>query len=118
MKNVSIFGLLFFGVIGGFLSFSQAWADDSNAPTLANVHKTLLEAAGYQSDTPPTVDQQIDLLKKAAKMIEQIPHVYHGQLKAAAQDINAALSELSNGDPDHKAREDIFNADDEIKSIM
>jgi hypothetical protein len=52
------------------------------------------------------------------KMIDQIPHVYNGELKAASRDINAALNELSQGDPANKAREDIFNADDEIKSIM
>ena len=37
---------------------------------------------------------------------------------AAARSINAALSELAKGDPAHKAKEDIYDADDQIKSIM
>lgn len=51
-------------------------------------------------------------------MLKDIPHVYHGQLKHAAQDINSALSELADGDKAHKARELIFDADNEIKAVM
>ena len=61
---------------------------------------------------------KVQLLNSALKMLRKIPHVYHGQLRAAAQSINAALDELSTGDAAHKARQDIFDADDDIKSVM
>ena len=106
-------------IIGGFCSLSSlVHADDTNGATLTDVHKVLLQAAGYQTDTPPTSDEQTALLQKALKMLKDIPHVYHGQLKHAAQDINSALSELADGDKAHKARELIFDADNEIKAVM
>jgi hypothetical protein len=101
-----------------FFSASSAHGDAAGNATLSDIHKTLLQAAGYNSDTPPTQDQQVQLLNEALEQLHDVPHVYHGQLKEAARLINAALSELSNGDPAHKAREDIFGADDQIKSIM
>jgi len=118
MCRTHFLSLLFFVITGIFFSSSVAFGDDDNPATLADVHKILLQAAGYQSDTPPTSDEQTELLNKALKMIAKIPHAYHGQLKAATRDINAALSELSNGDPAHKAKEDIYDADDQIKAIM
>lgn len=119
MNKLRLLVLLHVLVAGIFLGWScPAVAHDSHIGTLADVHKILLQAAGYNSDTPPTVNEQKELLTKALKMIRTIPHVYHGELKSATQSINAALSELSNGDPAHKAREDIFDADDKIKSIM
>ena len=92
--------------------------DGGRTPTLADIHKILLEAAGYQSDTPPTAAEQTVLLDKALAMLKKIPPVYHGQLKVAKASIEAALSELSTGDTAHKAKGDIYDADDAIKSIM
>ena len=111
MKKSHLTVLLLFASFGIFWNFSTAFGDDVNAPTLSQIHQTLLQAAGYQSDTPPTIDQQTDLLNRALKMIDQVPHVYRGQLKAASRCINAALSELGNGDPAHKAKGDIYDAD-------
>jgi hypothetical protein len=106
-------------LLAGFLfAVLPLHADDDGPASLEDVHKTLLQAAGYQADTPPTPDQQEQLLNSALKMLRKIPHVYRGQLRLAARSINNALNELSNGDPAHKAREDIFDADDQIKSVM
>ncbi len=118
MKKAGITCLAVLILTASSFFYSCARADDNPPATLADVHKILLQAAGYQSISEPTPAQQTELLKKALTMIEQIPHVYHGQLKGATRSINAALSELSNGDPAHKAKEDIYNADDLIKSIM
>jgi hypothetical protein len=119
MTQSRILGILLGVASCLFFAFSSpVLGDDGNAATLSDVHKTLLKAADYQSDTPPTTDQQVQLLNQALKQINEVPHVYHGQLKEATKLINAALSELSNGDPANKAREDIFSADDQIKSIM
>jgi len=118
MKKAHILRLLLLVIMGIPFGFSATYGDDVNPATLADVHKILLQAAGYQSDTPPTAAQQTELLEKALKMIKDVPHVYHGQLKAAARSINAALTELGSGDAAHKARQDIFDADDQIKSIM
>jgi hypothetical protein len=118
MSTKSLACFLSLIAVGTFLSRSTAFADESNPASLADIHKVLQQAAGYQADTPPTADQQVELLHSALKMLHDIPHVYRGQLRAAAQDINAALDELSTGDTAHKARGDIFDADDAIKSIM
>src|ERR1700677_2617502 len=127
MKNLTCVGFFVFAILSLLIGTQTARADDADSsatttsspvPTLSDVHQTLLQAAGYQTDTPPTVDDEKALLEKAQKMIIQIPHVYHGELVAASRDINAALSELASGDKANKAREDIFNADDEIKKIM
>jgi hypothetical protein len=109
-----------FVLVGTLLLFaSRLFADDDdNVPSLADVHKILLQAAGYEADTPPTPDQQKQLLGDALKMLRKIPHVYHGQLNLARRDIEAALSELSTGDAAHKARSDIFDADDIIKGLI
>jgi hypothetical protein len=119
MIQIRLLGILF-GIVAVlfFALSSPVLGDNGNAATLSDVHKTLLQAAGYDADTPPTPDEQVKLLNQALKQIRTIPHVYHGQLKEATRLINAALNELSNGDPAHKAREDIFDADDQIKSIM
>ena len=117
--NTARFRRLILFVIAGCLFASPAlFGDDDNPATLADIHKILLQAAGYQSDTPPTPAEQTELLHKALKMIQDIPHVYHGHLKAATRSVNAALSELENGDPAHKVKGDIYDADDKIKSIM
>jgi hypothetical protein len=123
--NRTCFPRLLFLVATGFcLAFSTAFGDDDMTPapsdhpaTLTDIHNLLLQAAG-QSDNPPTIDEQTELLNKALKMILHFPHVYHGQLKAASRSIDAALNELANGDAAHKARADIFEADDRIKAIM
>ena len=117
--NTARFRCLILIVIAGCLFTSPAlFGDDDNPATLADVHKILLEAAGYQSDTPPTPEEQTALLRKAIKMIHDIPHVYHGHLKAATRGLDDALSQLENGDPAHKVKGDIYDADDQIKSIM
>lgn len=118
MKKTRFASLLLFVIAAISFSFPAAFGDDANPATLADVHKILLQAAGYESDTPPTPAEQTELLDKALKMIHQIRHTYHVQLKAATRSINAALSELGSGDPAHKAKEDIYDADDLIKSIM
>ena len=120
MKPTRMFAPLLFVTIMFFSFPHEAVGDDapSGGATLADVHKTLLQAAGYQSTTPPTIAEQSALLHKAIQMLHEIPHVYHGQLKHASQDINAALTELEGGDAAHKAKQLIYSADDEIKSVM
>jgi len=113
--NRRLAGLL---IVASFIAFSPVRADDTPPASLQDVHQILLQAAGYEADTPPTPDQQRDLLGQALKMIRTIPHVYHGQLNQASRDIEAALTELAQGDPAHKVRNDIFDADDLIKAIM
>jgi len=93
-------------------------ADDGNPPSLEDVHKILKQAAGDSEDTAPPPDQQKALVSQALDMIHKLPHVYHGELKKAARDLEAALDELANGDAAHKARSDILDADDLIRSIM
>ena len=93
-------------------------ADDSNPPSLAEVHKLLQQAAGDSEDTAPPPDQQKAFVSQAIKMIRQLPHIYHGELRAATADLEAALNELAGGDAAHKARSDILDADDLIRSIM
>jgi hypothetical protein len=125
VKSAHFIGCFLLTIALGF-GWRPVLADDNDGPSdqvsetpcLLNVHKILLQARGYESDTPPSQDDEKELLEKALKMIDQIPHVYHGELKAATRFIHAAVSELSNGDPDGKAKDDIFKADDEIKSIM
>ena len=110
--------LLLLVTAGVFLSFPAAFGDDGHVATLGDIHKVLLEAAGYHSDAPPTIAEQTDLLNKALKMMEELPHVYHGHLAAAKRSIDAALNELEGGDGANKAKGDIYDADDQIKSIM
>ena len=105
-------------VIISILVGTTSLAHEGGTATLADVHKILLKAAGYQSDTPPTPAEQTQLLNKALEMLQKVPHVYHGELQKAAMSIEAALNELSTGDTAHKAKGDIYDADDAIKSVM
>jgi hypothetical protein len=73
---------------------------------------------GHDSDTPPTLADQTELVNKALKMADQLPPVYHGKLAKAKRLMVAALNELGNGDSANKAKEDIYDADREIKDIM
>lgn len=108
-----------FVIVGAVLAFSsRLFANENNVGSLHDVHEILLQAAGYQADTPPTTDQQTELLHKAIKMLRTVPHVYHGQLRIATRDINSALDQLATGDAGHKARSLILDADDQIKSVM
>jgi len=93
-------------------------ADDSNPPSLVGVHQLLRQAAGDSDDTAPPPDQQKALVGQAIKMIRQLPHIYHGELRAATVDLEAALNELAAGDAAPKARSDILEADDLIRTIM
>jgi hypothetical protein len=110
----SLIALVVVGIL--FVCSPRLFANASGS--LEDVHKILQQAAGVNADTPPTADQQKELLAEAIKLIHSIPHVYHGQLRQADRDINAALDELASGDKAHKARQDIFDADDVIKSLM
>ena len=96
-------------------TLAQLRADDT-PPSLDGVHQLLVQAAGDSADAPP--DNQKELLGQAAHMIRQLPHVYHGALNQAERDIEAALDELASGDAAHKARHDILDADDLIRSVM
>jgi hypothetical protein len=116
MKSLRFLFLLGAGCAFAPVLMPQSWADDGSV-TLGDVHQILLQAAG-SPDNPTPADQQKDLLGKARDMMRHLPHVYRGQLKRAQEDVEAALDELANGDPAHKVREDIFDADDLIKSIM
>ena len=118
MNRTRFFSLLLFIVAGTAFSFQSALGDNENAPTLTDVHKILLQAAGYQSDTPPTIDEQKELLNKELKMLEKLPRVYHGHLAAAKRSVSAALDELGSGDTANKAKGDIYDADDQIKEMM
>ncbi len=99
-------------------SATKSSADDAQVATLSDIHKVLQQAAGDSPDDTPAFADQSKFLNQALQMIRTVPHVYHGQLKAATRDIDAALDELGKGDPAHKARELILDADDQIKSIM
>jgi hypothetical protein len=117
MNQSRVSGLVALVVVGILFVFPSRLFAGTPA-SLDDVHHVLQQAAGVNADTPPTIDQQKELLGQAIKMIHSIPHVYHGQLKQVDRDINAALNELSSGDGAHKARTDILDADDLIKSIM
>jgi hypothetical protein len=117
MNPSRLASLVVFTAVLLFFGSPQLRADDAPA-SLDDVHKVLLQAAGDSADAPPPVDQQKELLGQALKMIRTLPHVYHGELKRAAQEVEAALDELSKGDSAHKARSDILDADDLIRSIM
>jgi hypothetical protein len=110
--------LLFLTLAGFFPSLPSVRADDDSPATLAGVHHLLLEAAGYQNPTPPSPEEQTELLKKALHIMEGLPPVYHGHLAKAKRSVEAALSELGEGDRAGRAKEDIYDADDQIKSIM
>lgn len=117
MNSPRLAGLAVFVVTVGFLSASRTWADTPTA-SLKDVHELLVAAAGDGPDNAPPADKQKTLLADALKDIHHVPHVYHGKLNAAARNIEAALTELSSGDTAHKARHDILDADDIIKSLM
>jgi hypothetical protein len=118
MNRTHFLSLFLFAIAGIFFSFSPVYGDDAAVPTITDIHNVLLQAAGRNSDTPPTIAEQTELLNKALKMADQLPHVYHGRLAKTKRCIVAALNELGNGDPAHKAKEDIYAADDAIKSMM
>jgi hypothetical protein len=118
MTRTRFLSLLLLIISGIAFTFQSALGDNENAPTLADVHKILLQAAGYQSTTPPTVAEQKELLNKALKMLEKLPRVYHGHLAAAERSVTAALDELGRGDTANKARGEIFDADDQVKGMM
>ncbi len=117
MNPSRLSSLVVFTLVLVFFGSPQLRADDT-PPSLDDVHKVLLQAAGDSADAPPSADQQKALLGQALDMIHQLPHVYHGELKQAAREVEAALDEIGNGDAAHKARSDILDADDLIKSIM
>jgi hypothetical protein len=110
--------LLLLTLAGFFLALPAARAEDEAPATLAGVHHLLLEAAGYQNPAPPSSSEQTELLKKALHIMEGLPPVYHGHLAKAKRSVEAALSELGQGDPAGRVKEDIYDADDQIKSIM
>ncbi len=93
-------------------------ADDGNPPSLDQVHKVLQQAAGDSEDSAPAPDQQKALVGHAIEMIHRLPHIYHGELRKATAELEAALDELASGDAAHKARSDILDADDLIRSLM
>ena len=93
-------------------------ADDAGPATPEQVHKVLREALGDGPDTAPPAAQQRDLVAKALKLIQRVPHVYHGELMRAAQDLSTALEDLGRPDGASKARGDILDADDLIRGIM
>jgi hypothetical protein len=93
-------------------------ADEGGPGSLDEVHKILRQAVGDSEDSAPAPDQQKALVGRALDMIHRLPHVYHGELIKASRDLEAALDELTRGDAAHKARSDILDADDLIRSIM
>lgn len=118
MNRTRFLSLLLFVVAGMAFSFQSAWGDSENSPTLTDVHKILLQAAGYQTDTPPTIAEKKELLEKALRMLEKLPPVYHGHLAVAKRSVVAALDELANGDTANRAKGKIYDADDQIKGMM
>jgi hypothetical protein len=120
MHKSRVLGLSLLVVTGLFFSCASAMGDDNAVPSFEAVHALLQQAAdAYKADTPPVPAQQVELLNKAAKMLGQIPRGgYHGQLKAAIRSVEAAIDEINTGDTAHKAKEDIYDADDAVKSIM
>ncbi len=120
MHKSRFFGMALLIATGIFFSFKPIKADDNPPPTFAAAHALLKQAAdAYKADTPPNPAQQTELLKKAQSILAQIPKGgYHGQLKAALRSVEEALTELSTGDTAHKAKEDIYDADDAVKACM
>lgn len=119
MNRSRVSSLIVLVIVAALFGFSsRVIANENSASSLHDVHEVLLQAAGDQPDNMPSGDQQTELLHKAIKMLRTVPHVYHGQLRTATRDINAALNELSTGDAGHKVRSLILDADDQIKSVM
>jgi hypothetical protein len=104
--------------VGFFLTSFPLRADNPVPATPDDVHKILREALGDGPDSAPPPEQQRALVSKALKVIERVPHVYHGELMRAAQDMSAALEDLARDGGASKARGEILDADDLIRSIM
>jgi hypothetical protein len=61
---------------------------------------------------------QINHLKAALTYLNHLPAGFHnGPLKRARADINAAIFEAQNGDPDHTFNEDVHHAEEDIEGI-
>jgi hypothetical protein len=118
MNPLRLSSLMTSAVAALLIASSHVCADEGNPASLADVHKLLQQAAGDSADTAPAPDQQKALIAQALEMIHHVPHVYHGELKHAARDLEAALDELAGGNTADKARSDILDADDLIRSIM
>jgi len=129
MHTPRLLGLLLFVLTGFFFSIAPVIGDETTAPpaSLDAIHKLLQQAGGYQADAPPPPAKQTELLNQANKMISDLEHApqtappprgYFRQLRDATRSINAALQEIGTGDTAHKAKGDIFDADDIVKSLM
>ncbi len=105
-------------VAGGFLACSPLRADDAGPATPEDVHRILREALGDGPDSAPPPGEQRKLVDKALTTLRHVPHVYHGQLMRAAQDLDKALEALSRPDGVNVARGDILDADELLRSIM
>ncbi len=102
---------------GVILACSPVRGDEATPATPEEVHKILREALGDGPDSAPPADQQRKLVDKALATLRRVPHVYHGQLVRAAQDLDKALEDLAGSDPS-LARGDILDADELLRSIM
>ncbi len=103
-------------VAGGLLACLPVRADDASPATPEDVHRILREALGDGPDSAPPPDEQHKLVEKALATLRRVPHVYHGELLRAAQDLDKALEDLTK-DPG-VARGDILDADELLRSIM
>ncbi len=93
-------------------------ADDAATATPDDVHQLLRQALGDGPESAPAPEQQRALVSKALKTIQRVPHVYHGKLMRAAETLSTALEDLAKPDGVTKARGEILDADDLIRSIM
>jgi len=85
------FGLV---VLGAILSISPAHATDD--PLIVQAGELIHEALNPGGDPPPVQDQ-IDLLKKAKKLLEGSAMEYHGQRSKAIEDLRGAIGILKQG---------------------
>jgi hypothetical protein len=111
---------LAFVVLGiSLFTFAPLRADDVDIHAVVEqIHGLLHEAMGGESGTPPPNAQRTDLLKKAGDLLEGLPPGrYHGHRVKAAGLIRSALDKIAQGDAGDTAKEDIRDADYEVRQL-
>jgi hypothetical protein len=79
----------------------------------------LVHQAWNPGGDPPSDAQRTELLTKALKLAQDAPqHKVGGHRVKDVRDIEAALSLLKDGDPEHKATEYIHDAASELRTAL